>query len=149
MSETVARWPANRKHAELEVRVATNPEETDALFRLRHEIYVEEIGLYPPDHPYVHDGRVFDPYDDWSTHLMLYVDGVLKGGIRFTERRENRLELDDFTPLARETPDPYRTAEITRFMIRRDVRGTFASSILMEAIWQVMSNAGCRYSRPV
>lgn len=145
MPVTLHRWPANRKHCDLEVAIASRPRDHEAVYRFRHGVYVDAMGIVPLDHPFVDNGLLVDPYDAWSTQLMLFANGELAGSIRFTERRHGRLEVDDSTPLAMDTDDPDRTGEITRFMVRRDLRGTFASPALMEGIYQVMSRSPTRY----
>jgi putative hemolysin len=65
-------------------QLATRPADIDAALRLRHEVYVNRMGLIQPDHPYVRDGRLEDPYDARSHHLVLRTGGQVVGTARFT-----------------------------------------------------------------
>ncbi|MCB9663090.1 MAG: cyclic nucleotide-binding domain-containing protein [Alphaproteobacteria bacterium] len=81
------------------VKVAETDAEKDALFEARHRCYVEQ-GEWMDPRP---DGRIVDVYDGLSVsvNFMAVCDGVVVGGVRYTE--ENPLgtvadEMFDFTP---------------------------------------------------
>lgn len=48
--------------------LATDPAERDQAFRLRHDVFIRELG-YRPDAGI--DGRDVDTFDDWCDHLVL------------------------------------------------------------------------------
>lgn len=64
------------------IQLATTPEELHQVFRLRHEVFVEEEGYMPPRE----DREVSDRYDhsERTLILMALVDGELAGTARLT-----------------------------------------------------------------
>lgn len=62
------------------IKLATEAEELDALFRIRHQVYAEEEG-YMAASP---EGRIFDRFDAFPTaqNLIAIVDGRVVGGVR-------------------------------------------------------------------
>jgi len=141
MSAVIARVPSRQGQPELEVVVATTQAEQRALFRLRYDIYVRKMGLLALDHAFVQDDQLVDPYDAWSTNLLLRANGVPAGSIRFTERRNGPLEIDQYTDASARCPAPMGTLEVTRFMVRRDLHTGRASPLLLYAMWKLLSRS--------
>jgi hypothetical protein len=109
----------------------------ERVYRLRYQIYVEELG-----HKLENDERMLhDKYDGYSTSFLLEIDGNDVGTTRFTAKRDGRLESEDqheswrlFISSSEKNSDI--VAELTRFMLRRDYRGTRASLRLGDAAFQ-------------
>jgi hypothetical protein len=141
-----------RQGAHLEVVRADTAAGRSTVYRLRHQVYVQQTGILPPDHAFVHGDEVRDARDAHATHLLLRIDGVPAGAARFTERRHGSLEIDDVLEVAAVVPDPRRTAEVGRLLVLREHRGTLASPMLLWAIFRAMHRSGCRHvfvaSRP-
>jgi CRP/FNR family cyclic AMP-dependent transcriptional regulator len=83
----------------IRVRFAESTPDLDALFRLRHRVYVEEKGWFPPQR----DGRVIDRFDAYpnKVNVVAVVDGQVVGGVRFVESSPVGMPADyffDFTP---------------------------------------------------
>ena len=124
---------------------AKHPEDLDALFRLRRRIYVREMGLLREDHPFVCGPLLVDPYDQWSTNLLLKVGGRAAGSVRVTRASEGRLEIDEYTDASARCPQPSRALEVTRFMVAREFRGGPAGSLLLHAMWKQLLEWDVRY----
>ena len=103
----------------MEVVLATTDADLKDLYRLRHRIYVEEMGIVPVDHPFVKPGALVDPFDAWSIQLMLKVDGVPAGTVRVTRASDGPLEIDEYVDATGTLDDPSQAAEITRLMVLR------------------------------
>jgi hypothetical protein len=81
------------------VRIARTTEELDAVFRLRHQVFVEEEHYMPPRS----DRRIADRFDAYPTtaNIVAIVEGRIVGAIRFLERSVAGVSTDeffDFTP---------------------------------------------------
>jgi hypothetical protein len=109
------------------IREATTPEERDAVFRFRYDIYVEEMGRYRSIAD--HDRRLFIEPEDKTARLYSATDGApLVGTMRhnwggdapFEPRQVRQYSLAPF--LAQVPPDQIIVGE--RFMVSADQRGT-------------------------
>lgn len=83
----------------IRIRFAETVEDLDALFRLRHRVYVEEKGWFPGEH----DGRVTDRFDAYpnKVNVIAVVEGQVVGGARFVEASPVGTPADyffDFSP---------------------------------------------------
>lgn len=81
------------------IRLAETTEDLDALFRLRHRVFVEEKGWFPRQP----DGRVADRFDAYPTtaNIIAVIDGRVVGGIRFAAAGPPGMPTDryfDFSP---------------------------------------------------
>jgi len=86
----------------IEIRLATTPEEKEAVYRFRYTVYVEEMGRYrsTADHA---NKRLFDPEDDHSWIVYAH-DGtsvvgstrITWGGDGFSERQIDQYNLAPF-----------------------------------------------------
>lgn len=66
----------------LYITLASSPEEIDATFKIRHQVFCEEEGKFLPRE----DGRLYDRFDTYPTTHSLIVksDGQLVGSMRMT-----------------------------------------------------------------
>jgi cyclic nucleotide-binding protein/N-acyl amino acid synthase FeeM len=83
----------------IRVRFAESTDDLDALFRLRHRVYVEEKGWFPGQQ----DGRVIDRFDAYpnKVNVIAVVEGQVVGGVRFVESSPVGMPADyffDFAP---------------------------------------------------
>ena len=97
------------------------------------------------DHPHVQGDELVDPIDAWSTNILLYVNDVVGGSIRFTARQDGELEIERELPWVREAPALGRAGEVNRLIIDRAHRGGVASLFIMEGLWQAMHRSPARY----
>lgn len=76
------------------IKIATTADEHDALFRVRHRVYVEQDGYLPP-RP---DGRIYDRFDSFptTTNLIAVAGGEVIGGVRLAEPCAAGLPADDY-----------------------------------------------------
>ncbi len=145
MSLVLTRLRADAQHPEMTVIIATTQAELEEVYRIRYQVYVEEMGILGPDHEFVRGNSLVDPFDGWSTNLLLRVGDEPAGTIRITERADGELEIDRYTDASASCPDPGRAAEITRLMVRQGFRGGLAGLLLMRGLWKFIQRSGIRY----
>jgi N-acyl-L-homoserine lactone synthetase len=87
----------------IRVRIASTAKERDALFRLRHRVYVEEEGYFIA-RP---DGRIADRFDPYPTtaNLVAVVDGCVVGTVRMAEQSDAGNPTDEFFDFRGHLPD--------------------------------------------
>lgn len=129
----------------VEVRLATTAAEHEAVERLRHQIYVEELGILPADHDYVDGERLRDPFDAWSTQLLALVDGAPAGTARLTEALDGPLEIDGLVDWRARVPADASVAEVTRFMVARPHRRLGVGPMLAHAAYRVLAGSPSPY----
>jgi GNAT superfamily N-acetyltransferase len=122
--------------AALDVRFASSPAEREAVFRLRYDVYVEELRMFGrvADHG---SRRLEDEHDPQSRLLVAALDGEPVGTMRLTWGAD--------APFPREFVETYaidrfadvvpaeQVIAVTRFMVRPDQRGGTIAFRLMEA----------------
>ena len=123
-------------------RLATRPADIDAALALRHEIYVRRMKILPEDHEYVDNGRLVDPLDATSHHLLLWADDEVVGTARFTCARESRLEIEDVRDVSPWLADRDPVCEVTRLMILKEYRCWPASMELFWGFWKAFQTLG-------
>jgi predicted GNAT family N-acyltransferase len=121
---------------EVTVRVAASAAEREAVYRLRYEVYVEELRMFGgvADHA---ARRLTDPHDERSRLLLATVDGEPVGTLRltwggdgaFSEEFVETYALDRFAAVV----PPERVLVGTRFMVPVDHRGGMVPFRLIEA----------------
>jgi N-acyl-L-homoserine lactone synthetase len=79
---------------QIQIKLAETAAETDAVFKLRHQIFVEEMGVLKA----TPDGRLYDRFDAYaSTNNIIALDqGRVIGGIRLTRWTEAGLPAEEF-----------------------------------------------------
>jgi predicted GNAT family N-acyltransferase len=127
------------------IRVARTEEELQAVYRLRYEVYVEEMGYR---WPYSDDSARVMPNPPGDVSTVLYVpDGDRAvGTLRMQLGRDGGLTEEDYKVyhLARFTPHvpPERMAILTRYMIREDFRHTDFAERLFDEMIRCLLDAG-------
>ncbi len=106
---------------------ATTEEQKQAVYRLRYDVYVEEMGRYHSiaDHD---NRRMIEPYDEYSRLYLAVEDGEVVGTMRLTwgadasfpERMVGQYDLAPFL----DTIPPEQLIVSERFMVTRPWRGT-------------------------
>lgn len=76
------------------IKLATTAAERDALFRVRHRVYVEQCGYLPP-RP---DQRIYDRFDAFpdTTNVIAVADGQVIGGVRLAEPSAAGTPADEY-----------------------------------------------------
>ncbi len=110
-----------------ELKLASTDAEREALYRLRYEIYVEEMGIFGAvaDHE---RRRFIDPHDATARLMYATADDAVIGTLRlnfgadapFSDEFVLTYGLDRFRPVVSDA----QMVVLTRFMVRKDVRGT-------------------------
>jgi N-acyl-L-homoserine lactone synthetase len=75
------------------IKIAQTAKELDALFALRHRVFVEEGYMAP-----THDGRITDRFDAFPTtaNIIALVEGEVIGGVRYMRRCEVGSSVEEF-----------------------------------------------------
>lgn len=141
MSIIVAAVPSSADGGRMEVALATTRDELRAVQRLRKRIYVDELGIVDPSHPYVDGDLLRDDYDRWSSNLLLRKDGEAIGTVRITELIDGPMELAEYADVVPHLPDGARPAELTRFMVAAPHRRGQAGPLLLYAAFRVIANS--------
>lgn len=81
------------------IRLATSPTDFDQLFKVRHRVFIEKQGFYPP----TSDGRLVDRFDAFPTtaNIVAVAEGRVVGGVRIVEPSPVGMPADhyfDFRP---------------------------------------------------
>lgn len=113
----------------LEVKLALTPAEREAVYAFRYQVYVDEMGK--PMAEADHERRmVKDAADDSGLVFAAYEDGELVGTLRVNIGLESMLgdpRLGIYDLHLFDDSDPARFAFASRFMLRRDYRGSMAA----------------------
>lgn len=112
---------------DIAIRIATTEEEKEAIYRLRYEIYVDEMHIFGAQAD--HDRRrLVGPHDATARLMYATLDGEVVATLR--------LNFGVDAPFSGEFEQTYRPARfrpaisdsqmliLTRFMVRRDLRGS-------------------------
>lgn len=142
---TSSKLVARRNRPSLKVIEARTEAELEMVYRLRYEIYIREMKLLPEDHAWVQDGRLIDPWDAYSTHLLLMDGDTAVGGLRLTWSDRGPLEIMGAVDLAPHGGADHVGVEITRLMVKRSHRGSWATAPLFMAAWRRMAASRARY----
>jgi CRP-like cAMP-binding protein len=123
------------------VVIATTDAEKEEIYRLRYEVYIEEMdGARRHTEVNSSERRMRDELDDHAVHFYIKQNDVMVGCVRLNMRRdgpwecEDRFELEKFAPAY-----PSHVAMASRFAVHRHARG---SAIMMQ-----LSYAVARYWR--
>jgi hypothetical protein len=138
MSLELARLGATGSRPTLRVVVVTTAQERAACARLRADIYVNEMGILSSDHPYVGPDGLVDPYDRYSTNLLLMAGDVAVGTARVTQACDGPLEIEQYVDLAAVGRPRGELVEVTRFMLRKAWRRSAAGPLLGLALYRLM-----------
>ncbi len=134
----------------LEIREATTAAERDAVFQLRYEVYVEELGFYRDVAD--HEGRRLRDADDTDAARLLYAtqDGRLVATARAHLGRDGPLpdelrriyEIDRFSDLV----PVERMSTLTRFMVTADQRGSMLPLAMLVRLMELHVREGVELS---
>ncbi len=127
------------QEGEFLIKTLSTPEEMEAAFRLRHEVFCEELKWVPPSP----DGIERDEYDNFAqsigvfdgrNHLVCHVRLITPPN-RFMIEREFACLLPKDRPF-RKTPD---MVESTRICVKRTIRNaTYMSMPLSHLLYKAM-----------
>jgi hypothetical protein len=127
------------------ISVAESAEEREAIFRLRYQIYVKELGIY--GHKADHERQILrDEFDEGARLLYASVDGRAVGSLRIhigtdgalPEPYRRTYDTARFEDLIPET----RMGVMTRFMLAPEQRGSTLTFRLILRCFQEQIDAG-------
>jgi cyclic nucleotide-binding protein/N-acyl amino acid synthase FeeM len=106
----------------IRIRFAETTEDLDALFRLRHRVYVDEKGWFPVQR----DGRVTDRFDAYpnKVNVIAVVEGAVVGGVRFVESSSVGVPADYFFDFSPFLPADARTGSASLLCLEPNLRKT-------------------------
>ncbi|NEP82737.1 MAG: GNAT family N-acetyltransferase [Okeania sp. SIO3C4] len=139
----------------LKIRLARTPEEREEIFKLRYQIYVEELGWfencanYEPNHQ---QKKLEDPLD-LSANLFMALDRhQLVGTIRCNYTKDldlENLDLDYYIKLYQMEKvgdiNPLYTSITGRFMVQSDFRGKGIGLRIMQALYKQQLLDGIKF----
>jgi N-acyl-L-homoserine lactone synthetase len=104
------------------LKIAATTGEIDAVFRVRHRVFVEEEGYFQPRH----DGRIADRFDSYPTtvNLVTAVDGRIVGTLRVVEETEAGSPTDEFFDFRPHLAGTFRFSSGSMFCVERAHRQT-------------------------
>ena len=124
----------------LEIRLAETPEEKEQVFRLRYQIYVEEIG-YNLKYTNHNNEKIEETLDNSGNIFVALKDGKLVGTGRSNYARNSDLgyytELYKMREIAGDA-HPFSTSIGTKFMIQKHLRGSRIAFGIMQAHYNQM-----------
>jgi len=108
------------------------PSDLEALYRFRHEVYVEDLG-WLPSHP---SGLIRDGYDDLAYNYAAFDgDGAIVGSMRVVPDSAAGLPLERCAPL-----NGFRTGkklvELCRLVVHPELKRSRLGVLLMKAGYQ-------------
>jgi N-acyl-L-homoserine lactone synthetase len=132
------------------VKTLNTPEELEASFRLRHEVFCDELKWVPPS-PY---GMEKDAYDGFAHPIGLFDEkSQLIGHVRLIPAPKPFMIEKEFAcllPRREKTKKTINTAEVTRLCVKRENRhskpGSLnVSQLLYKALYQWSLSNNIRY----
>ncbi len=128
----------------ISIREAVSSEDREAVYRLRYEIYVEEMGRKQTfaDHE---RRRVEEPFDEGALLLMAEEDGRIVGTLRCNMRRNGPLECEELYDMEKFAPFyPDAVSMTTKLMVRQSHRNSSATGLLVTSAYDRMRSQGIR-----
>lgn len=120
----------------IEVMIAEKPEDLDEAFRLRHQVFVDEGGYFPP----TSDRRLFDRFDTFesSVTFVAYQDGQLACSMRLTiDHPTLGLPADGYYDFRPKITDP--SAVIVASSHLCSTPGKRGGLMVLNCLWRVAS----------
>jgi hypothetical protein len=109
---------------EIEVREATTDAEREAIYQLRYQIYVEELGC-APEFADKERQALSEPIDSWAHNFYALLDGEIVGAVRRNLRRDGPLEHEKLYDFDRFKPYyPEQVSMSTKLVISPRKRGS-------------------------
>lgn len=131
-----------RNETSLSIRVARTAAEREAIYRLRYEIYVEEMHRLQPHADHARR-RIEEPADKTAILLGAWDSGELVGTLRINLTRDSKIEYPEIYDLdAYESIFPKKTALLTKLMIKQNRRGGRICLNIFRETYKVLRTEG-------
>lgn len=130
------------------VRIATTDAERAAIYRLRFDVYVGELGVAATDHQ---EGdlvgrQLRDQWDEHAYHCFATENGVIVASGRVNLRRDGPVECEDLLEMARFVPAfPDAVSTTSRLAIVPELRGSGLFTRMACAIYEFHRQCGVQF----
>ncbi len=132
----------------IKVVTAKEPEELDAVFKLRHQVFVEQDKKFDPQP----DRRLTDRFDAFNTsvNFMAFVNDLLVGTVRLTKDCSLGTPADEYFDFRAHVPDDASVIGVGQFCIREQFRGNLPllNSLMTMAFYWAISQQGTHLIAP-
>jgi predicted GNAT family N-acyltransferase len=128
------------------VRMATTDAEKDAIYRLRYDVYVEEMGGGDRHTEADRGARLLrDEWDEHAHHFFAMQDGEMAACARVNLRKDGSVECEDLLEMARFAPFyPNAVSTTSRFAVHPRLRGSHLMRLLACAVYRFHREQGIR-----
>lgn len=129
------------------IRFASQPEELDQIFRIRHDVFVTESGYMAPHA----DARIYDRFDAFSTsrHIIATRGGEVIGCTRLTQNSAVGTSADEYFDFIDCIPtNPQLSGAPSMCCVRKAHHGLRVGFYLFCFAWETARRSGwdCIYS---
>jgi predicted GNAT family N-acyltransferase len=122
---------------DIAIQFAVSADEREAAFRLRHDVYVREMGFRQPCTDSAR--RLVDPFDDTAILLIARIGDTVVGTLRSNFGVNS--DLGPFVEIHRmrrlDGLFPARVSLTSRLIVRRDCRGVGVAGCLAHVLFQI------------
>ncbi|MBB1489054.1 N-acyl amino acid synthase FeeM domain-containing protein [Oceanospirillum sediminis] len=122
----------------VKITMARTPAETDAVLKLRHQVFSEEEGLFDP----LPDKRVLDRFDAFSTtrNLIAVSEGEVVGSLRVTMDSDAGIPADEYYDFRRFLPEDAAVMNCSLYCVTTPFRGArIALGLMLMAAYYAMT----------
>lgn len=130
----------------LSIRLANTQEELQAIYRLRYQVYVEELGA---DMKYAHHHlkELCEPWDATGNNIGAWLDGQLVGCVRFNSAATTDFSEYDHlfrVPMLRHfiACSPADFSFSSKLAVPRNYRSVSLAKLLIQAVYDLMRVKG-------
>lgn len=126
------------KESEIVVRLAETEAEKEAIYRLRYEVYIEEMGGGARHREADPAGRQLrDGLDEHAYHFYVRSGGAVVACARLNLRRDGPLECEEQVEMARFAPAfPDRVSMSSRLVLHAGLRGSHVLRQIVRAMYK-------------
>lgn len=130
------------------VRKATTHHEREAIYRLRYQVYIEEMnGAHRHREADAHAQQLRDTWDDRADHFYALQHGTVVACARIIMRRDGPLECEEHFNLERFGPSyPERIGMTSRLALHPEHRGSHLLKQLTCAMYQFVREEGIQFN---
>ena len=132
----------------LTVHTASTQAEKEEIFRLRYQVYIEEMDGARRHQEANSLSRQFrDDWDDHAYHLYVRQGDMMVGCVRINMPADGALECEDYFGLEQFAPAfPDHVSIISRLALHPEVRGNAVLTRLLRNIYDMLREKGVRFA---
>ncbi len=134
--------------SDVTVRRAVTDHERDAIYRLRYQVYIEEMnGAHRHREADAHNQQLRDAWDDRAHHFYAVQQGTVVACARMMMRRDGPLECEEHFNLERFAPwYPEHIGMTSRLALHPEHRGSHLLKQLTCAMYHFVREEGIRFN---